>query len=80
MELSTIILGVTVALFGLYTFVVRIKAPDKFIKLSAMKDKFGNAAGTTIHTIAYSIVPLVFGGILVNAGVNGISIMQFMAS
>jgi len=36
-ELSTIILGVTVALFGLYTFVVRIKAPDKFIKLSAMK-------------------------------------------
>ncbi len=80
MDLLTLSLGCVVVLFGLYTLIVRIKAPDKFAKLSAMKEKFGSNLGIAIHTFAYTIIPLIFGGVLINAGINGISIMQFMAS
>ena len=80
MDLITISLGCIVILFGFYTLITRIKAPEKFAKLSAMKEKFGNGLGVAIHTFAYTIVPIIFGGILINAGINGVSLMQFIAS
>jgi hypothetical protein len=36
-----------------------------------MQEKFGKHAGYTIHLIAYSIAPLVFGAIMIFAGKNG---------
>ena len=80
MDFITIFAGIIIITFGVYTFYARIQTPDKFAKLQAMREKFGHGAGTAVHTIAYSVMPLVFGGIIVNAGLNGISLMQFIAA
>lgn len=79
MNFVTIGVGVAVILYGLYTLIMRMKAPEKFGKLKAMKDKFGNTSGQIIHTIAYTIVPVVLGILVMVAGVKGLSIMQFIA-
>ena len=79
MDFVTIGLGVVIILFGLYTWIMRIKSPEKFGKLKAMKDKFGSTAGQTIHTIAYTVMPVLFGIVVIRAGINGLSIMQFIA-
>lgn len=80
MNIITISIGTIIAVFGLYTFYVRIKTPEKLGKLQAMKEKFGSRVGTAIHTIAYSVIPLILGGTVMIAGVKGITIMQFIAS
>lgn len=80
MDIVTISAGAIVIIFGIYTFYARIKTPDKLAKLQAMQEKFGKGVGTTVHTIAYSVLPVIFGGILVNSGLNGVSLMQFIAS
>ena len=79
MDFLTIGLGVVIILFGLYTSVMRIKFPEKSGKLKAMKDKFGSTSGQTIHTIAYTVMPVLFGIVVIRAGLNGLSIMQFIA-
>ena len=79
MDFVTVGLGVAVVLYGLYTLIMRIKPPEKFGKLKAMKDKFGSTAGQTIHVIAYTAMPILFGVIVIIAGINGLSIMQFIA-
>jgi len=45
-----------------------------------MKDKFGNGAGTLIHTIAYSLIPIGAGAALIWSGHKGISISQIVGS
>lgn len=79
MDLITVSIGAVVIGFGFYTLYARIKTPEKLGKLQAMREKFGKGIGTTIHTTAYSVIPLVFGSFIVNAGLNGVSIMQFIA-
>ena len=64
-------LGIMAVLYGLYTFYVRASKPEKFGKLAAMQEKFGKKAGYTIHLIAYSIAPFVFGAIMIFACKNG---------
>ncbi|MEH6345489.1 MAG: hypothetical protein V7785_10425 [Bermanella sp.] len=80
MDVITLGLGVVIILYGIYTLVARIKSPEKFGKLVAMKEKFGNGVGTAIHTFAYTFMPVAFGSIVVAAGINGISIAEFMAA
>ena len=67
-------IGVVCICFGLYTAIVRVISPQKFVKLEAMKQKFGNSTGTLIHTVAYTFLPLVCGVIITFAGINGISL------
>lgn len=43
-----------------------------------MRAKLGIKAGTIIHTVAYVIVPIVFGYFIVRAGIDGITITQFI--
>lgn len=64
MDFVTIAFGVVAILYGLYTLIMRIKSPEKFGKLKAMKDKFGSSAGQTIHVLAYTVMPIVFGVIV----------------
>ena len=71
MNLVTLGLGVVAVLYGAYTFYVRASNPEKFGKLTAMQEKFGKKAGYTIHLIAYSIAPFVFGAIMIFAWKNG---------
>jgi hypothetical protein len=80
MNFITISAGAIVSAIGVYTFYKSIKSPEKVLKLQAMRRMLGNVAGTTIYTIAYSILPMVFGGFAVNAGINGASIMQFISA
>ena len=74
MDYTTIGIGIFALMFGVYTCFVRLKSPDKFEKLKAMKEKFGEKAGTIIHTIAYTIVPVIVGISLILTGINGGSI------
>ena len=74
MNSFTLGLGVMAVLYGAYTFYVRASKPEKFGKLTAMQEKLGKKTGYIIHLIAYSIVPLVFGAIMIFAGKNGYSL------
>ncbi len=73
MNITTIVIGIAALLFGMYTIYVRSTHPDKFGKLKAMQDKFGEKRGALIHLIFYSIVPIVFGIIMLFAGFMGVS-------
>ncbi len=78
MNLVTIGIGLLIFLYGLYTMILRIKSPDKLGKLKAMKDKFGDNTGNILHIIAYTVLPIIFGTILIFAGLNGLSILEFL--
>lgn len=80
MDLVTVSSGVVIIMYGVFTLALRVKAPEKFAKLEAMRDKFGHGVGTAIHTTAYSVLPVLLGGLMVRAGVNGVSLMQFFAA
>ena len=78
MQYSTLTLGGFILLFSVYTAYTSIKSPEQLIKLKYMKAKLGIKAGTIIHTIAYVIVPLIFGSFIVKAGVAGVTIIDFI--
>jgi hypothetical protein len=80
MDIVTVVVGALICLYGLYTLVMRIKSPEKFVKLKAMKEKFGNSAGNIIHIIAYTVAPIVFGAIVIVSGLNGLSILDIIKS
>ena len=62
-----LILGILALAFGLFTLVLRFVAPGSklFSKIDAIKERFGDTAGTAIHWFAYTIVPLVLGILLI---------------
>jgi len=59
-----IIFGFLAICFGIYILMMRRKSPEKFGKLKAMKEYWGDEKGTTIHIIGYTIIPIVAGLIL----------------
>ena len=63
-----IILGVVALAFGLYTLFARIYAPNRLWKLEPMKKQWGEKVGLTIHVLAYTVLPLVVGAILLARG------------
>lgn len=69
----TIAIGVTALLFGIYTLVTRSRRPEQYTKLKAMQDKLGERPGYTLHLVAYSIAPMVFGAAMILAGLHGVS-------
>ena len=56
-------LGVFSVGFGIYTLIVRMKAPHKFGKLEAMKKFWGPRRGTIVHIVGYTVFPLVLGSL-----------------
>lgn len=77
MEFSTISVGTATILYGIYTIVIRKISPHKFGKLEAMKEKLGDAAGNRAHIFFYSAMPILFGSLIVYAGIKGVSLAQF---
>lgn len=75
MNTTTLVIGVAILLFGVYTTVMRFLQPQKMAKLEALKDLFGDKTGNLIHLGAYSVIPLLAGVIFVIAGVKGISLL-----
>lgn len=76
MDLITISIGGVMIFYGIYTLRTRTKAPEKFGKLKAMKERFGDDNGLALHITAYSIVPIVVGVLVSFAGLNGLSLLQ----
>ncbi len=61
-----LVIGALALAYGLFTLVARFVAPGSgmFRKLGPMKERFGPAAGTAIHWAAYTVAPIVFGGVM----------------
>ena len=74
MDPVTTIIGVLAVCYGLYTAWARVKKPEQFVKLEAMKKQWGDKAGTTVHVIAYTVVPIVLGVVMVVRGLRGGSV------
>ncbi len=55
---------------GLFTFVYRMIHPAYFRKLAMMQKALGAGPGYLLHFVAYSIVPLVIGVVLLWANHN----------
>ena len=73
MNLTTIAIGVAAIGFGLTTAYLRVTKPAAFKKLEAMKKMWGNTAGTVVHVIAYTVIPIVAGIIFLVQGISGVS-------
>ena len=73
MNIPTILIGIAALLFGIYTIYIRSASPDKLGKLKAMKENLGEKRGALIHLVFYSIIPVIFGVILLFAGFKGVS-------
>ena len=60
-----VLLGLAAVAYGLYTAYVRATAPEKFEKLAAMKEQWGDGTGTIVHVVGYTVVPIVVGLMLI---------------
>jgi hypothetical protein len=78
MQYTTLALGVAILIFSIYTLITSIKSPKELIKLKFMRDKLGHKAGTTVHTLAYVIVPLIFSYFIITAAIDGVTIQEFI--
>ncbi|MEM9773350.1 MAG: hypothetical protein AAF902_02135 [Chloroflexota bacterium] len=80
MDSLTVVMGVVVILYGAFMLYTRFTNPTKLGKLEAMQARWGEAAGGTLHLIAYDIVPTLVGVAILFAGLSGVSIMEFLAA
>ncbi len=61
LDYKTFALGVFCLGYGLFTLVMRFKAPDKFWKIEPMKKLWGLKRGRIIHIVGYTVFPLILG-------------------
>jgi hypothetical protein len=66
-----LLLGIAALGYGLYTGYVRATSPEKFGKLAAMKKQWGDRAGMIVHVVAYTIIPLIVGIVLIASSMVG---------
>lgn len=74
MDPVTIAIGVFAIGYGLYTWVLRVRTPEKFGKLAAMKKMWGDTAGLVLHVVAYTVVPIAVGILALYSGLRGVSL------
>jgi hypothetical protein len=67
----TIVIGATAIVFGIYTLYLRTKNPAKLGKLEAMQTRWGATAGVVVHMVAYSLLPILFGIVVLFVGFRG---------
>ena len=73
MDPVTFAIGAGAIAMGAVSGVMRFVKPSVFRKLEPMKEKFGVRVGSSIHFVAYVILPLGFGIVMVINGLNGVS-------
>jgi len=71
MNYTTLAIGLFALLFGVYTLILRLKNQEKFGKLNVMKEKYGVKTGVIIHTISYTIIPIIAGIVFIVIGLKG---------
>jgi len=76
MNYTTLAIGLFALLFGICTLFLRVKNPEKFGKLNAMKEKYGEKTGATIHAISYTVIPILAGILFIIIGLAGGSIFS----
>ena len=69
-----LIFGILFLVLGLITLFLRLfKSSKGMKKLDKFKEFYGEKAGTIIHIISYTVVPIVIGIILIVASCMGIA-------
>ena len=72
-----IIIGALAVVYGIVTLIMRKCKPESFRKLETMKKAYGEKVGYAIHVVSYSVVPMLFGIVLlVGSLVFGISLFE----
>ena len=66
----TVLIGAAAIGFGSYTAYVRTTNPAKFEKRAAMKKRWGEGAGKTVHVVAYTVLPIIFGIVMIVSGLS----------
>lgn len=66
--MTFVIIGALCIGYGIYVAIVRMKFPEKLGKYESMKNRFGESRGKMFHTIAYTVLPTVFGIIMIIKG------------
>ena len=73
--MAELIIGILALLYGLYTIYLRVRKDSKAGgKLEKMKEVYGEKAGTVIHIIFYTIVPIAVGIVGIVAYCLGIKV------
>jgi hypothetical protein len=71
MDPVTVSVGVAAMGYGAYTAWARRSKPEQFKKLEPMKRFWGERGGLAVHVVGYTVVPIVFGIVLVVRGLQG---------
>lgn len=74
MNVPSVLIGIVAILYGIYTGWARIARPQTFGKLEAMKKMWGPTAGTVMHVLSYTVVPIGIGIVFVLTGLQGTSV------
>lgn len=73
--MAELIIGILALLYGLYTIYLRVSKNAKaWGKLDRMKEVYGEKAGSAIHIISYTAVPIAIGIIGIAAYCLGIKV------
>lgn len=73
--MAELIIGILALLYGLYTIYLRVSKNAKaWGKLDRMKEVYGEKAGSAIHIISYTVVPIAIGIIGLAAYCLGIKV------
>ncbi len=73
--MAELIIGILALLYGLYTIYLRVRKDSKaWGKLERMKEVYGEKAGSAIHIISYTVVPIAIGIIGIAAYCLGIKV------
>ena len=73
--MAELIIGILALLYGLYTIYLRVrKVSTAWGKLEKMKGAYCEKAGTIIHIISYTIVPIAVGIVGIVAYCLGIKV------
>ena len=73
--MAELIIGILALLYGLYTIYLRVRKDSKaWSKIEKMKEVYGEKAGTVIHIISYTIVPIAVGIVGIVAYCLGIKV------
>jgi hypothetical protein len=74
MNYTTLAIGLLALAFGVCTLIVRIMRPERFGKLNAMKEKYGEKTGIAIHTISYTVMPIIVGIVFIVVGIKEVAV------
>jgi len=71
MNVVSLLIGIVALAYGVITIILRLRRPESFRKLEAMKKTFGDRGGLIVHTITYSGLPIVAGILALILGIQG---------